>query len=404
MKKAESRKPKGYVLISVIVIMAVLISMMFFFADALFSEQAITQNQKSATTCFHLAEAGVQEAVWRIQNDSTTRNTFLNTTNGITNFSHNNALLTNGSYEVSIQNTAKGAATISVTGQYQTGIKLAKRRITLNVIQANDANPYEYDAAIMVGGPNPGNIYIHNMNMTFGEDYDRAGIYGGANIDIGNANVSVTKDILANGTITEKNSNVNLPPPILPDFTGGVKQSNYNPDFVLPGIDVSSSSSTSYKSQAQAENHYYTSSEFATLLNSQTTFTGIIYVAGTGGITIKNKNVTINGLLVSEGSVSITNATFSINHSDGPSGLITLGNFNVNNAQIDIEGLVYVGVQSSSSNNANVSITGAILAHDFYGNNANLTLNFKKDWVNEVIAGGSTETPVIQMQHWEEEY
>jgi len=34
-----------------------------------------------------------------------------------------------------------------------------------------------------------------------------------------------------------------------------------------------------------------------------------------------------------------------------------------------------------------------------------MTLNFRKDWVNEVITGGgANETPVIQMQHWEEEY
>jgi hypothetical protein len=76
----------------------------------------------------------------------------------------------------------------------------------------------------------------------------------------------------------------------------------------------------------------------------------------------------------------------------------------VTNATINIEGLVYVGVQSSASVNANITVTGAILTHDFYGNNCNLTLNFNKDWVNETLAGGSTQTPVIRMEHWEEEY
>lgn len=402
----ESKQPKGYVLISVMIILTVMVTMMYFFSDALFSEQAIANNQKSATVGFHLAEAGVQEAIWRIQNDTTTRNIFLNSTTGLTTVSHSN-FMTNGSYTTQIQNTAKGAATISVTGLYQTGLKQAQRRITLNVIQATSTGTYDQDAGLFVGGPNPGDIYMHNMNVSFGGSYDRAGISGGGDIDISNASVSVTKDILANGDITTKNSSVSLPPavlPVPPGFPGGVQEDHYATDFVMPGIDISSSDPGSYKSLAQAQNQYYTSAQFATLLNTKTTFSGVVYVAGSGGVTIKNKNLTINGALVSEGSISVTNANVDINHDPAPSGLITLGSFNVTNANINIEGLVYVGVQAAAATNASITVTGAILTHDFSGNNCNLTINFKKDWVNETLAGGSTVTPVIKMEHWEEEY
>jgi hypothetical protein len=332
----------------------------------------------------------------------------MNTTNGVTNFSHNNALLTSGSYTVAIQNTAKGAATITVTGLYQTGIKQAQRRITTKVIQTN-IGPYTANAALFVGGPNPGNIDIHNMNVNFGGAYAPAGIYSGGDITFGgNATVTVTENILANGSTSNGNSTINLPPgdPLaLPPVPAGVEQGNYSQTFTMPGIDVSSSSPTSYKSKATAQGHYYASAQFDTLINSQTTLTGIYYVAGASGVNIKNQNLTVNGILVSEGSVSVKNGNLTINHSSGPSGLVTLGSFSTNNATIIINGLLYVGVSAASSNNTTMTVNGAILTHDYSGNNTDLTLNFRPDWVNEALTGGgSSQTPVIQLQHWEEEY
>lgn len=390
---------KGYVLISVVVIIMVLVAMMYFFSDALFSELTITRNQKSATEGFHLAEAGVQEAVWRIQNDTTTRNTFLNTTNGLTTFTHPTAFLSGGSYNVSIQNTDKAVATITATGYLQVGLKTAQRKITTNVYQATADGPYTENGALFVGGPNSGNIYLHNLTVTYGAGYDPASIESGGNINIGNANISLSKDLLANKTITSKNSTISLPPPVPPLDPGGIQQSNYPGAFNLPTV-----STDLYKTQAQAQGQYYTSAQFATLIKTKTTFNGVVYVGGTGGVTVKNKNLTINGVLVSEGSVDITNANIDINHSPGPSGLITLGNFSSTNANINIEGLLYVGIAASASVNCNITITGAILAHDFSANNITLKLNFKKDWVNETIQGGSNNPPVIKMQHWEEEY
>lgn len=405
MKNMKLKQKKGgYVLISVLIIMMILLTMMYFFSDALFSELAIANNQKSATVSFHLAEAGAQEAVWRIQNDSTTRNTFLNTASGLTTFSHNN-FMTNGSYTVNIQNISKGAATISVTGLYQSGIKQAQRRILVNVYQAI-TGAYSYDAGLFVGGPGSGDIYLHNLTVNFGSDYDKGGISGGGNIDIGNATLNLTKDLLANGTITTKNSNINLPPdipPVPPDtegVPGGIQQSDYPTNFDLPGIDIES-----FKTLAQVQNQYYTSAQFATLLKTKNTFTGVVYVSGSGGIDLKKDHLVINGLLVSEGSISIDNDTLTIKHNPAPSGLITLANFNVNNATVNIEGLVYVSNLAASANNANITVTGAILAHDFSANNIDLTINLKKDWVNETFAaGGNSGSAVIKTQHWEEEY
>jgi len=116
-------------------------------------------------------------------------------------------------------------------------------------------------------------------------------------------------------------------------------------------------------------------------------------------------NITINGTLVAEGSISFTNVSnLIVNHTTGPSGLITLQNLNTTNFTGTINGLVYVGVQLGVAVNTNLTVNGAILAHSFSATNANLKFNFKKDWVNEALQPGTINSPVIQFQHWEEEY
>lgn len=388
-------KKSGYVLVSVLIVMSIMIVMTYYLADILYSEYSIARNQRSATVALNLAEAGAQEAIWQIQNDATTKDTFLNTENGQT-IIPTKSLISNGTFDVLIQNVAKANAIITSIGYNDIGSKKAQRKITLNVAQAMVPTEYPYNSALLVGGPSSGDIYLHNMTLSYDAGFDPFSIGCAGNIDIGNTTINVPNDILANSNITVQNSVVNQ---------GGTQQSNYITDFTMPGVDINSDSPDSYKSQAIAQGHYYTSNEFSNLLKTQTNFSGIIYIAGSGGVTIKNKTINFNGALVSEGTVTVTNANLNIYHNPAPSGLLTLNNLNVTNANINIEGLVYVGVLSAAANNANITVTGAILAHDFSANNINLKLNFKKDWVNETLSGGGTQgTPVIQFQHWEEEY
>lgn len=388
-------KRKGYVLVSVLIIMAVMLIITYYLADILYSEYSIARNQRAASISLNLAEAGVSDAIWRIQNDTNTKNTFLNSTSGQTIIPAK-TLITGGTYSVVIQNTAKGNATITATGFDNFSSKQAQRKITLNVMQTTTPTTYPYDAGLLVGGPGSGNIYLHNMTLSHDDGYDPYSMNSGGNISIGNASVNIPIDILANSSIFVQNSSVTK---------GGIQQANYPTAFVLPGVDINSDSPSSYKSQAIAQGHYYTSAQFATLLNSQTTFNGITYVAGSGGVTIKNKSVNFNGALVSEGTVNIVNANVNIYHNPAPSGLLTLSSLTIVNSNVYIEGLVYVGVKADTSVNANITVIGAILAHDFSANNINLKLNFKRDWVNETLSGGGTQgTPVIKFQHWEEEY
>lgn len=413
------KKNQGFILISVLVIMTIMLIITYFLADALFSEVAISQNQKAATVCLNLAESGTQAAIWKINNDDATKNTFLNSESGQSSFSQSNGIVEGGSYNVTIQNTAKGAATITSTGLYNFGSKQAQRQITLKAYQTNTPGPYTQAAALMVGGPNPGNLTLTNVTISQDAGYDPSGIISGGGISATNANVNLGKDVLSDQQMSFSNSTITAAGDIFANqsiensnsqITGQTVQGNHSPPldaYNLPNMpDITNECSVnvnSYKCLAKTSGTYYASSQ--TFKNkSNLTFSGVTYVAGSA--TFSNiSNLTINGILVAEGSISFANVSnLVVNHTTGPSGLITLQNLNTTNFNGVINGLVYIGVQSSIAVNSNLTINGALLAHQFSATNATIKLNLKSDWVNEALQPGTTTSPVIRFDHWEEEY
>ena len=415
MKKTKD-KNKSYVLVSVLVIMSVMLVLTYFLADALFSELAIARNQKAATVAFHLAEAGVQEAVWLIQNDADARYKFLNTEDGKTEFSHDDpALVSGGSYQVVIQNTAKGTATITSTGLFAIGLKTAQRKILVNVTKAITPPPYDYDGAIFTGGSTgEEDITITAAELNITAD---GSLISNRDIWFTLSQVNVAKDILAKRNIRNVFSNVTA---------GGEIRENDPGTYTMPSIDVTSDDPNSYKKRAQAPpNQYYTAKEFDDMMHAQhdLNFDGIVYVAG--GINIVAKKwseppptVTVNGVLVAEGSIDVgtplRRGTLTINHIEGqPSGVITLAKLTAwAYSQINITGLVYVGDRFSfdpwfnlDPSSKDINIKGGILCRRFEGRGLRtINIELDKNLINEPLQPSPPETPIIQFQHWEEEY
>lgn len=386
--KTIQTKKQGYILVFTLVILSIMMVMVYYSSSVLFAETAIARNQKAATVALNLAEAGIQDAKWQIQNDPSARTTFLNSENGHTSIP-TKTLLSGGTYTVDIQNDAKASATITSTGFYNFGSRTAQRKITLKVIQNGSTEPYSYDAALFSGA---GGIDLNNVTINGGGP-DPWSIYSGGIIDFGNSSViTVPKDILANGSISPGNSTINY---------DGAETANYPTEFVMPGNGLAS-----YATQSLVPpNHNYTPAQFATATAvGQPPLSGIVYV--NGNVEIKNRSVTINGLLVVSGSISVNHANLTINHVSGePSGLIAGNSFDATNATINITGLVYASYISSASVNTSITITGAILAYSFDAVNITLTLNLDKTLVNDVlIGGGNTGSPIIEFNHWEEEY
>jgi len=421
------KKKNGYILVPTIVILSVILALVYFLTDGLISELAISFNQKGASLSFNLAEAGVQEAIWRVQNENSTKSTFLNTTNGTTNFSHNNALINGGSYSVSIQNTARAAADIVSTGYYAIGNKTAQRKIIVKITKANTPPPYNYDGAIFTGGSTgEEDVTLRNMTLnitgshSIDDDNDPltpmitepwGSLLSSRDVWFTDSTINVSRDILANRNIRNNDSSITV---------GGTINDYASQTLNMPAIDTSSTNPGSYKSLAQTYGHYYTNSQFQDLIDSgNVNLSGIVYVSGSQGVIISNNHsLTINGILVSEGSIDVGSpskkGTFTINHTEGqPSGVITMSKFTVwANGVVSINGLVYIGdrfsfdpYDSHTPTSQNINVTGGFLSRRLEGTGPRiLNINFNQDYINEALLPNPNETPIIQTQHWEEEY
>jgi len=415
---------RGYVLVSTLVIMAVMLVITYFLADTLFSELAIARNQKAATTAFHLAEAGVQEAIWRVQFNPATRNPFISTADGVTTIPHDDpALLTGGSYTVTIKNTAIKVATITSVGIYKIGIKTTRREIKLNIAEAEQPPPYDDDGAFFshsAGGESTGDLEFSSATVNvYG-----GSIHSGRDISFKASTINVEAGIRAERNIkNQQNSTINCNC----SLTGGSPACSSNPGcsytylpaMDMPMIDFDSDSPNSYKNQAIAQNQYYTSSaNFFTQTSfsaGQTkTFNGVIYIEG--GITIdQNRTMNMNGVLASSGSISIGgsgsgspfNGVLNITRAnpDAPAGALAQSGFSVNSkGDLSGTGLVYAGFRTDFNNSSSpLTFTGGFLTRRMYFNARTLNIYFDADVINDTLAN-PTATPIIEINHWEEEY
>ncbi len=412
MRKVKNFE-NGYVLISVLVIMIVMLVITFFLADALFSEVSIARNQKATTLSFNLAEAGVSEAIWRIQNDSGAKNTFLNSVDGQTIIPEK-SLFANGSYSVIIQNTALGTATISSTGIYSFGLRSAQRKIVQNVAQATYPPPFPYDSAIFsspAGGTSTGDLEFSTARLQ---------IFGGSLLSgrdlliTQNSDISVEKTIQYTRNLKIKDSNVKCSCSINGD---GAPKCSEAPDC---SITVNSSSPQmpeidfeAYKAVAKVQNQYFNNAaDFLNLIptNGQpTVFNGVVYVDDSFDID-NNRNLVMNGVLVSYGTINIGN-----NNTDGTlllqnpgnkvSGVLVNKKLEINSrGKFSGSGLVWTGlaIDFNSSENA-VDLIGGILGRRTYINNRTVTIYFDSETINNTLAN-PTASPVIEINHWEEEY
>ena len=223
--------------------------------------------------------------------------------------------------------------------------------------------------------------------------------------------MNIAKDIIAHNEYIEDDSDVTV---------GGEIKENDPDTYEMPEIDVTSDNPNSYKSQAQAQDQYFDDQTFKGMLqDGPLSFTGIVYVAGGSGVTIdKGQSLTVDGMLVSEGSVDVGSpnkvGTLTINHvGEDPSGVIALNKFTAwAGAIVNIEGLIYIGDRfafdpyyHSAPASETINIEGGIFTRrlDAHGERI-LNIEFNREWINQALPPDPDEVPVIQTEHWEEEY
>lgn len=379
------------------------------------SQNTVSTQEKRGNQALNVAEAGFNQALWKIDNDSGYTPTTISPDAGS---------VSGGVYEISMD-TVPGNSNqrkITVTGYEpnKTNPKAKKRKIEATVEVAPKVLSYGMFAAgwIDIQGAT-GMTYLApldyrqlpakgaDMGSNFDIKYNDAGIQlneRGTKVGeqatydalFGNPSIPMGDIITAgpNSHVYANNSIVNTAAELM-DYAGKVhvnQITHLNDPMVFPTLNFEGPPySGSYKEMAAmntsngAKNSpstgtgVYTQAEFAALIsaNSNLTLQGMIFVDGNVTIGI-NKNLTINnGGLIVKGTTAVAlevknKGALTINHTTTASKVLpglavysTSGNLSgfLNGGTITIDGLVYTETTAAADPSTTLSIKGVLMSN-----------------------------------------
>ena len=401
----KRQKNQGFVLLAAMLVTTLMLLLAIYITSFILTEMKISNSQAAATQTYYLAESGIAEAIWKLKNDATWKNNFETNPTWSFTYTRDPALYESGSYTIQIQNTGKAQGQIIATGFLQVGQSVAKRVIKTTIYKAMGDSPLGENAQY-----SDGNFDISGSVMN---------VYNGGIHSNNIMNVNLWSVLNADGNV-EASNHINL------HWTSTINAAamiDGAPNLPMPAVSFENlSDPESYKSRATV---IYTESQFSDLMwnNQNLTLPGpITYV--TGDISIYGaENLTINGALVAEGNIKVgTNtllccrswrcgrSTVDINpiSSSTPSGLLAKGyiNFELCFNSFDADGLVYA--------NDKINILSLPAAYNLRGGMISRKLTLTSIWqglnitrVNDYIIsslGDPVFSPVVTVEHWEEEY
>lgn len=402
MKKNIKRPQSGFILITSILILLSLLIAGTYLISSSNSESKISNAQLTASKNYYLAETGIHDMLWKIQHNTSTRNAFiagnLNSTYDITRSSVFGD--TNASYHVSVVNTVPAEAWIIATSTYQVGGKVSQRVVKSYItkpVGSGSSWPFSTFSGGR-GGQQNGNFNFTGAGIVLVSNGGRLHAnqvfkVQGAEVVVNDGVVSSSNvlNTVAGGKLTLHNSTQSVPTTTV--------------DMLQ--IDFDSTDANSWKNRATIT---YTASQFNSLPNNSN-LTGIIYVNGNASIT--GKKITINGVLVCNGSFSLTSAgsDFTINYT-APygGGLLAKGNISMTTSggTVKVDGLIYSGSNLNlTSAGTNFTINGGMAGFDsrVTASGGAIILNYKPEYIQSVTDPiYNPNAPLIQINHWEEEY
>jgi len=433
---------KAFISLVALLALSLLLLLGIYFATFILTEYKMSRSYSSAAKTYYLAEAGLNEAIWKLKNDDTTADgddawkdkfvTEPDCDNWQASFERTGALFENSSYTVTIQNSSCAKGEIISTAQITLpNGKTTQRVVKTKVFKALNPSPVE-DSALFTGGPSE----VMTVRSSLMNTYD-GNLFSNNNViikqgstlniyDDPNTSDKLEGKIMTVNNITvSSDSTLNSTAQCAKNICQGECE-KCPPDVVsMPMIDFDSDDPNSYKSKAKAAGTVYTSSEFGNLLwlNQNLTLDNeVTYV--TGPIELKGgQDLIINGVLVADGSISIGkklcwtksasesrcgNSKITINHIAGkPAGLLTKNSISISSftLQINIVGLIYatdklnlVGLPET------IDITGGMMARKISIISVMQGITtYEKSIVDEVI-GNPTYSPIVTIEHWEETY
>jgi Tfp pilus assembly protein PilX len=406
------RSQPGFVLVTAIFIMLLILSLALYVTSFTLTEMRISDSQKTSVQTYYLAEAGIAEAIWKIKNDSTWKTAFEENPSWSIDYTRDSALYPNGSYRIQIQNSGNANGEITVTANLDLGINSSQRVIKTSVYKALGENVIGTNAEYA-----DGNIDLSGSSLrVFG-----GGLFSNNNIIINwYSTINVDKDINAVGNVNINKSTV---------VASSTHAHNYPPEpapIVMPPVSFDNvGDANSYKAKAS---QIYTASQFNDLLwanrGETTILNGITYV--TGDVSIKaDTDLVVNGALVADGNITLGDNTLfccwnwycgshrayvTVNRptTSTPSGILSKGkiNFELCLSNLNVHGLFYAYDQINMLSFTNsADITGGLISRKLTLSSIWQGLNITYD--NSIINYGLGDpqfSPIVTVDHWEEEY
>lgn len=413
-----SAADRGFVLVTAMFIMLLILSLALYAASFTLTERRIASSQKTSVQTYYLAEAGVAEAIWKIKNDPTWKSSFEENATWTTSTSRNSVLYPNGSYTIAIQNTELAKGEITVTASLNLGLNSSRRIIKTSVYKAMGTSTVDG-----IGEFSSNNMKLSGSHL----NVFNGGIFCNSNLTImHNSDVHV-----AGAAEAVRNLLVNSGGTLDASSTRDMHSHPQPVTIAMPAISFDDAGDpNSYKARA---NQIYTATQFSNLLwanqGKTLTLTGITYV--TGAASFKGKiNVIINGILVADGTITIgeetrnccwgsfcggynsegggVNVTTTKTGTNDPSGIIskTYISFESCLNSFSANGLIY-GNSGLTINNLphKIYVNGALISNDLSMSSdwAGVDLTVDNITVNSSL-GDPQFSPIVTVDHWEEEY
>lgn len=405
MMKTILKNKNGITLILSIMLMTLVLFLSLYYLNFSLSEKQISSSQSIGAKTYYLAESGVADMIWKLKNDATYKTNFETDPNWVASTTRVNPFgADSGSYTVTITNSSQAHADIVSTGSVTINGKTSQRIIKTKVFKAMGES---------LVGPNAiyadGNIDISSSIVNYldgGSHSNGVYIVNGASVLTVEGDLNATGNYLLNWQATTS-------------ISGEIHAANYPPaaaPVIMPAVDFNSAATSSMKNRATTT---YTAAQFEALLNDNPNLTldgPIIYVNGEVEIE-KAINLTINGLLVIQGDLEIdSNNTktinITINHATGtPAGIMSSEKIEIKKLKgtIDINGVIYandtIDLLNITSAAANFDIIGGLIARKVTITSCTRPINihYNTDPLNDSFFAAQF-SPVVTVEHWEEEY
>ncbi len=408
----NKEKQQGFILITSLFIMLLLLSLGLYVASFTLTELHISQSQASSIQTYYLAESGIAEAIWKIKNDTNWKNGFEGSENWSVDYTRQSALYPNGSYRIQINNYGLAKGEIIVTAY----LNLTSGGTAQRIVKTNVYKALGISAIGQNGEYADGNIDISGTILN---------VYNGGFFSNNNIIINYWSVINANGQVgAVGNILLNNSSHIVASST---QAHNYPPapnPIPMPSVSFDNAGDpNSYKALA---NNIYTKNQFENLLwenrNKTLTLNGITYV--TGDVSIKgNINLVINGALVADGNITLGENTLlccwglscgrsniKINRisSTTPAGLLSKGNINFKLClnEFNGQGLIYANDKINIlSLPLKIDIVGGLIARKLTLTSLwqGVNITYDNSIVNYTL-GNPQFSPIVTVEHWEEEY